>query len=419
MKRLSKLIRVSPILGALLWGQQLSLPTQILYIDPSTRDTFATATYLSRTNPIVVEFAGSILPRPRRDTIFLTNQGSLSSYRSKFYEQSGNSIDSVWLRVTVSYPSTRRTEFTTEVFSFSTSQWVRLLSVVQVGASQAFPEILSTAGYLIAALETGYTFMPIYMPPMYKRAHYGDTIYMTHPLSPLSDIYARKPGSANVCDSLIPINSSDPIQKVSLCFNAQGLLTQSRLTIDNSSSDDEEETRNLVYDAANRVLRDSIDNYLYSQLGTSIPNSHSRRVLRYTYDAQGRLSEIFLIEIYKQGGFISRFASLPKNHTPSHLRRTNSQDTTLTRLVFIYGSAASVESALSAECLVISGRRGTLGCLSYGERVSLSLYDLMGREFWRGDVSGEHPTFHLPESLPQGVYLLRVGNTIKRLYLLP
>ncbi len=64
-------------------------------------------------------------------------------------------------------------------------------------------------------------------------------------------------------------------------------------------------------------------------------------------------------------------------------------------------------------------REGEFSCLAPTDKLTLELYDVLGRPLWQGQVSGSQPLFHLPADLPSGVYILRAGASALRLYLTP
>ncbi len=116
----------------------------------------------------------------------------------------------------------------------------------------------------------------------------------------------------------------------------------------------------------------------------------------YTYDANGRLIESRQSGVTQNGPYVRNY---------------------FLRYQAIPGSLAS---ELQKGCLSWDAvsRRGSLPCKFESAVTGLQLYDLYGRVVWEGKVQGSE-VFEVPASIPAGVYHLRVGEGVARLYLLP
>jgi len=116
----------------------------------------------------------------------------------------------------------------------------------------------------------------------------------------------------------------------------------------------------------------------------------------YTYDASGRL-----IQNQESG------VSSGRPYVRTYILRYR-------------GAPSSLSSELAQGCLTwdMVRRRGMLTCKAQGVLTGLQLYDLYGRVVWEGRVQGSE-VFEIPAGIPAGLYYLRAGEGVVRLYLLP
>lgn len=84
------------------------------------------------------------------------------------------------------------------------------------------------------------------------------------------------------------------------------------------------------------------------------------------------------------------------------------------------GAPASLAFEAERGCLSWDAvrRRGSFPCRAAGEVTAVQLYDVQGRVVWESRVEG-NGMFEVPASLPSGLYYLRGGEQVVRVYILP
>lgn len=371
----------------------------------------------SRGNPIVRELYYRTGPSTWQlravDSLQLNTQNQIAYWTVKQYSYLQ---DSSIFRFRLSYPDSRRTEVIIEGQDSASRAWVPYVRIEGVGFGQTAWDLLNSFVFIINEER----YLPY--PSLYKRSHIGDTLRWyewdttsTPPQWSLLFAYARKIGS---CDTLV-----EPISQISwdivFCFRTPDELVSQR----DSAQDSSVTYRYLFYDGG-RVVKDSSEYIDYDGQGNITYNRRS--IQSYSYDSQGRLSEATELSLFKRGGLILRssLGPLGRLKKPLHavpLRQTASVDTSLTRWVLVYSTASSLEGAFRPGCFVYRSqlREGEFSCLAPTDKLTLELYDVLGRPLWQGQVSGSQPLFHLPADLPSGVYILRAGASALRLYLTP
>ncbi|RMF53074.1 MAG: hypothetical protein D6750_01410, partial [Bacteroidetes bacterium] len=316
------------------------------------------------------------------------------------------------------YPTSTQTQVEVQEWNPNHLRWEPVIRCDWVAPSQNPSDVLAS---FIGGFWREYPYL-YPAPSLYKRTHIGDTLRLYEwdttsnpPAWAYLYGYARKSGA---CDSLSELPSGASWD-ISLCFDPQGKL---RLWRDSTANDTSVMYRFVLYDAAGRVQKDSLERLDYDGQGNVSFNS--RRITTYTYDSQGRLAEVEELNLSQWGGpLIGRMTSRPLDWRLPSLQRTQASqaDTVLYYWRYVYSAPASVEGLFQSGCFsyAMPTREGQFGCLAPTAKISLSLYDLTGRLLWQGEVTGTQPTFRLPESLPAGLYLLRAGESTLRLYLTP
>lgn len=416
------IILITVLVGGLR-AQPFVVPSRILYIDEIRGDTFAQAIFLSRSNPIIVErrlapeYEAVFFLYLAQDTFILNNQ-RLTRRACREYANFLGRRDTAYNQLRITYPTSQRTLFDHE--TWSQGRWVPQARVDMTNGAQGLPDLLMTTAYNYHLV----SFMDVMVPPfpfpiMYKVQHVGDTLkeydLNSQNSSPVL-VYARKPSRGQGCDSLLGDF------EVELCFESgTGLLSlQNMIAIyerGNNVLQKEESIRSIYYDNQGRLVKDSTDSYFYLPATAARPDSHARKVLTYRYDSQNRLVEVVSVNISKGGGVIGRLAGRFSSLPP--FLRLNSQDTSRMRIVLEYGGSLALSNRFSESCLRWNGREVAFTCLGQAERLPLALYDALGHQLWQGEVSGSSPAFHLPHTLPPGIYILRAGAEAIRLYLQP
>jgi len=374
----------------------------------------------SRSSPLISESWRRIGPSTwelhEQDTLLLNSQGQIERYVFRsYYTNDQNQRDSSAYQALFSYPTPTQTQVELQEWDKNRLRWQPIGRYDWVAPSQDPSDVLAS---FIGNFLGDYLYPA---PSLYRRAHIGDTLRFYEwdtTSNPPTWVYlygyARKSG---VCDSLIELPSGTSWD-ISFCFDSQGKLHLQR---DSTASDTSVRYRFVFYEATGRVVKDSSEALNYNGQGNLEYNS--RRLITYTYDNQGRLSEVEELSLSQQGGPLRRIAGKPFSWQRPPLRSIQSAqaDTVLYYWRYVYSAPASVEGLLRSGCFsyAMPSREGRFGCLAPTAKVSLSLYDLSGRLLWQGEVTGTQPTFRLPESLPAGLYLLRVGESYLRLYLTP
>lgn len=378
----------------------------------------------SRSSPIVSETWRRTGPSTwelnQRDTLLLDGLGKIQRYVFKdYYTNNQNQPDSLVYQVLFTYPTSTRTRMEIHSWDRNRLAWQPVTLIEWTAPSQDARDVLESFVGPLMGIDS-YLYPG---PRVYKRAHVGDTARYYK-----WDALANPPGwtyigsyalkTSGPCDTLVD-PSTGTSSDIALCFDSQGRLQLAR---DTSTSDTSVKYRMVFYDATGRVVKDSTERFDYDVQGNL--SYHSRHITTFTYDNQGRLSEVQELNIHRQGGPINRRLERKRLHSgfyPLREAQFTQADTTLLYWRYVYSTASSVEGIFQSGCFkyAMPQREGYFGCLVPTARVSLSLYDLTGRLLWRGEVTGTQPTFRLPETLPSGVYLLRAGDSTLRLYLAP
>lgn len=215
-------------------------------------------------------------------------------------------------------------------------------------------------------------------PRGYRTGHYGDSIL----LRSFSDDQAfgsvRRP-RAGACDTFIfyfgPANG--PLNPIPL-----GKICHTGGRIDSVISPSSQIY--WSYNTSNRPVQ------RFDTAGSDTTRYN------YTYDASGRLIQSKESGVSSNGPYVRTY------------------------ILRYRGTPASLASELAQGCLTwdVVHRRGMLTCKAQDMLTGLQLYDLHGRVVWEGRVQGSD-VFEIPAGIPAGLYYLRAGEGVVRLYLLP
>jgi len=216
----------------------------------------------------------------------------------------------------------------------------------------------------------------------YRTGQWGDSLAV-HVLQDNEGFFMALRRGSGRCDSILsysgPLNGPlTPEDTIRICHTGG--------RIDSIIFDD---TRSYwSYDANNRPIQ-LLD---ISMSGSSYDTTR----YEYIYDANGRLVESRRSVVTPNGPSVRtyylRYQSIP----------------------------GSLASEVERGCLSwdAAGRRGSFPCKSAGEVTAVQLYDVQGRVVWESRVEG-NGVFEVPASLPSGLYYLRGGAQVVRVYLLP
>lgn len=409
------------------WAQYGVVPDTILYETWLNGNGGVTEmrVFKARGNPRISEKYRRVGPTDweivERDTVITDNQGRLIYFSNISFRNSG--ADSSLIRTQVTYPQSNKGIFISQGWDTITRSWKNLIKVEFHNSFGLSLEVLS-GSFILDLVGLREELLPV----LYRRSHVGDTIryyewdtLLSPPDWALWFAYARKAGT---CDSLYEI-STGQMENFELCFDGNGNLLRSR---DTTAADSSVWYRFVYYDGS-RILRDSAEAVNYD--GQGAVERQYRKVTRYTYTPSGGFDVIERISLSSRGPFILRrggrwslayrLEGLGRfSEVESSLRLAN-VDTVIERMQFIYRTAGLEANLFQLGCFQYSSRErmGRFGCLQPQARLSLELYDVMGRQVWQGEVSGAVPTFQLPMSLPAGVYVLRAGSSAQRIFLEP
>lgn len=243
--------------------------------------------------------------------------------------------------------------------------------------------LTSLEGSLVLAFLLADGAMPLdAYPLLYRTGQWGDSLAV-HLLQDNEGFFMALRRGSGRCDSILfysgPLNGPlTPEDTIRICHTGG--------RIDSTISDDDRSY--WSYDANNRPTQ---------QLDISMSgSSYDTTRYEYIYDANGRLVESRQSRVTLNGPSVRTY----------YLRYQS-----------IAGSLA-FEAGRGCLDWDAVGRRGSFPCKSAGEVTAVQLYDVQGRVVWESRVEG-NGVFEVPASLPSGLYYLRGGEQVVRVYILP
>lgn len=327
-----------------------------------------------------------------RDSCWIDAQGQLTEFRRYLYTQGPPDTPSLtpFARLTCTYPGGGSYLCTKYDYDPNVSTWIPRQRYTIWGAATRWDSLLSGWVGILGLGWSWYTAETVWpFAVLHHQALWGDSL-QTASFQPDFSVFVEEGGylkvtSLSPCDSLVLYNAPriNPtfIGYYRLCADPTGRLLA---TQDSFCTPAEclAQYRFLSWDSQGRLQTDSLHLRFYTPQGQ--PLGEQPFPSRYTYDAQGRLAKAY----FPGGAYVFFYGSQVVGLATARPPRPS---------LFQSGRTWRVQGAAGAPYV---------------------LYDGVGRCLLAG-VIGPTEEISLPESLPQGLYHLRVGSHSWRLLLLP